>query len=124
MEKRYVKTHEWIKGEGGVYEIGISDYAQDSLGDIVFVDFPKIGKKVTKGSEFCSIESVKAVSDLYSPIDGEVVEINEKLKEESELLNKAAEETWIVKIKSDNPVDLGEFLKKEEYEDFIDKDAF
>src|SRR5215471_18743002 len=95
---RYTREHEWIAVEGNIGTIGITDYAQNSLGDIVYVDVPKVGDSVTANQTFGSVESVKAVSDLYSPISGTVTETNETLKNEPDKINSAAHETWIIKV--------------------------
>ena len=98
-EKKYSKNHEWISLNDKIGTIGISDHAQESLGDIVFIDLPEIGKKVTSGSEVSVIESVKAASDIYSPVDGEIVEVNENLTSDPSIINKDPEnEGWIFKI--------------------------
>ena len=96
---RYTKEHEWIGLDGGIGTIGITDYAQNSLGDIVYVDSPKVGDEVTANQTFGSVESVKAVSDLYSPVTGSVTEVNESLKTEPDKINAAPHETWIIKVK-------------------------
>jgi glycine cleavage system H protein len=104
---RYSEDHEWARPDGQLFVVGISDYAQDQLGDIVFVELPEIGTQIKKNEEFGSVESVKAVSELYMPIGGEVVEINGNLEDAPELVNtKPYEDGWMVKIK---PADGGEF---------------
>lgn len=104
---RYSKDHEWARPDGQLFVVGISDYAQDQLGDIVFVELPEIGSQIKRNDEFGSVESVKAVSELYMPIGGEVVEINNNLEDSPELVNtKPYEDGWMVKIK---PADTGEF---------------
>ncbi len=104
---RYSKDHEWARPEGDLYVVGISDYAQDQLGDIVFVELPETGTRIAKNDEFGSVESVKAVSELYMPMGGEVVEINADLEENPELVNsKPYESGWMIKIK---PANAGEF---------------
>jgi len=97
---RYTKTHEWVKVEGDKARVGITDHAQHELGDMVFVELPKVGQKVKKGAQFAVVESVKAASDVYSPIDGEVVEVNEELSNAPETLNKSPyDEGWIAVLK-------------------------
>ncbi|MEE1022078.1 MAG: glycine cleavage system protein GcvH [Muribaculaceae bacterium] len=96
---RYADSHEWVKLEGDIATVGITDYAQHALGDIVYVDMPEVGDEVTKGEEFGAVESVKAASDLISPISGEVVEINEALEDEPGLVNQDAFGNWIMKVK-------------------------
>jgi glycine cleavage system H protein len=95
---KYAKSHEWLLLEGESATIGITDYAQGSLGDIVFVELPKVGAEIAAGATFGSVESVKAVSDLYSPVSGTVTEINEALNDAPDTINTAANETWIIKL--------------------------
>ncbi|MCF0194866.1 MAG: glycine cleavage system protein GcvH, partial [Bacteroidaceae bacterium] len=91
---RYAESHEWVKIEGGIATVGITDYAQSQLGNIVYVDMPEVDDEVSKGEEFGAVESVKAASDLYSPVSGKVVEINEALEDQPELINQDAFENW------------------------------
>lgn len=116
---RYTREHEWIKIDGAVGTIGITDYAQNSLGDIVFVDSPKVGATVEAGKVFGSVESVKAVSDLYSPVSGSVTAVNEELHDSPEKINKSAHEAWIIKVKLSNPSEAGSLLSAADYEAFI-----
>jgi len=116
---RYTREHEWIKVEGAIGTIGITDYAQNSLGDIVYVDAPKIGQEVTAGKTFGSVESVKAVSDLFSPVTGKVTEVNESLKTEPDKINQDAHGTWIIKVELANPAEVGALLDAAAYEAFI-----
>src|SRR5215469_12409237 len=95
---RYTKEHEWIDLNGSAGSVGITDYAQDSLGDIVFVDLPKVGDAVEAGKTFGSVESVKAVSDLFSPVSGTVTAVNDELKTAPDKINEAPHETWIIKV--------------------------
>src|ERR1700690_34885 len=95
---RYTREHEWIQIDGAIGTIGITDYAQNSLGDIVYVDVPKVGDKVTANSTFGSVESVKAVSDLYSPVTGTVTATNDDLKSSPDKINEAPHDTWIIKV--------------------------
>ena len=120
MSIKFTKEHEWIKFDDGTAYIGISDFAQNALSDIVFVELPKIGAKIKAGKEFGSVESVKAVSEIFAPVSGTVIEINEELENTPELLNADAEETWIVKIELDNDteIDSDSLMTKEEYEVF------
>lgn len=113
---KYASSHEWIKVEGSVGIIGISDYAQDSLGNIVFLDVPEVGDYLEKNAEFGVLESVKAASDLYLPVGGEVIEINEALLDNPELLNESAYDHWILKIKIADMAELDDLLSPEEYE--------
>ena len=103
---RYTKEHEWIKAEGANATIGITNYAQESLGDIVFVELPKVGSDITVGKTFGSVESVKAVSDLYAPASGTVTEVNGELATAPEKINKDAHNSWMLRIKLKNPDDL------------------
>jgi glycine cleavage system H protein len=116
---KYTREHEWIEVAGKNGTIGITDYAQNSLGDIVFVDAPKVGTKVEKGAVFGSVESVKAVSDLYSPVSGTVTAINEELKDSPEKINTDAHAAWIIKVELSSPGDLDSLLPAADYEKFI-----
>ena len=118
-EFKYTKEHEWIKPDGGTATIGITNYAQESLGDIVFVDLPKVGAEVAAGKTFGSVESVKAVSDLYAPASGTVTEINAELATAPEKINKDAHGSWMVKIKLKNPDELKSLLSSADYEKFV-----
>ena len=110
-ERRYTRDHEWIDVDGGVGTIGITNYAQEQLGDVVFVDLPAAGKALTKGGEAAVVESVKAASEVYAPVAGEVVEVNEALGGNPGLVNEAAEgDGWFVKVKLSNPPELADLL--------------
>ena len=113
----YTKDHEWVKEEGGEYVVGISDYAQSELGDLVFVNLPEEGDSVTKGESFSDVESVKAVSDVLSPLTGVVSAINEAVLDAPESINSAPYEAWFVKVK--DVTDKEELLSPEEYEEFL-----
>ena len=115
-ELKYSKDHEWMKEEDGVAVIGISDFAQDALGDVVFVNLPGEGDEVTAGEAFGDVESVKAVSDLVSPVSGTVCAVNEALLDEPEKLNKAHYEAWLIKV--ENVTDTEELLDAAAYEAF------
>jgi len=119
-EYRYTKEHEWINPEG---TIGITDYAQESLGDIVFVDLPKLGAELTAGKTFGSVESVKAVSDLYAPASGTVTEINSELATSPEKINKDAHHAWMIKIKLKDASQLSALLSAADYEKFISEET-
>lgn len=112
---RYADSHEWVKIDGEFAYVGISDYAQHALGNIVYVDMPEVGDEVTQGEEFGAVESVKAASDLISPISGEVVEINEALEDAPELVNEDAYENWIMKVKFTDASELDKLLDAEAY---------
>jgi glycine cleavage system H protein len=115
---RYTREHEWIAVEGNIGTIGITDYAQNSLGDIVYVDAPKVGDSVTANQTFGSVESVKAVSDLYSPVSGTVTAVNEALKTEPDKINAAPHDTWIIKVQLSNPSEVDSLLDAAAYEAF------
>lgn len=118
-EYRYTREHEWIRLDGDTGTIGITDYAQNSLGDIVFVDAPKVGDAVEAGKTFGSVESVKAVSDLYSPVTGTVTAVNAELTDAPEKINTAAHDAWIIKVKLANPDEVSSLLSSADYEAFI-----
>jgi glycine cleavage system H protein len=119
---RYTREHEWISVDGNIGTIGITDYAQNSLGDIVYVDMPKVGDAVSANATFGSVESVKAVSDLYSPVSGTVTEVNEALKIEPDKINSAPHETWIIKVQLTNPTEFDALLDAATYEKFISEE--
>ena len=114
VDLKYSKSHEWIRYEDGVAVIGISDFAQDALGDVVFVNLPAVGDEVAAGEAFGDVESVKAVSDLISPVSGVVLEINEELEDSPENLNEDPYGAWIIKV--ENVTDEEELLEAEAYE--------
>jgi glycine cleavage system H protein len=116
---RYAKSHEWLALDGDTATVGITDYAQSSLGDIVFVELPKVGQAIEAGSTFGSVESVKAVSDLYAPITGTVTEINEALNAAPETINTAANETWLLKMSVTNSDEANGLLSAADYEKFV-----
>ncbi|MES2219650.1 MAG: glycine cleavage system protein GcvH [Acidobacteriota bacterium] len=116
---RYTREHEWLQVEGGVGTVGITDYAQNSLGDIVFVDAPKVGDTVEAGKVFGTVESVKAVSDLYSPVSGTVTAINQDLVTAPEKINTEPHQAWIIKVQLSNPSEADRLLISADYEKFI-----
>ena len=116
---RYAKSHEWLLLEGESATIGITDYAQGSLGDIVFVELPKIGQEIQSGSTFGSVESVKAVSDLYSPVTGSVSAVNTALNDAPETINTAANDTWIIKVAVKSADEASALLSATDYEKFV-----
>jgi glycine cleavage system H protein len=116
---KYTKEHEWIKADGNTATIGITNHAQESLGDIVFVELPKVGAELTVGKTFGSVESVKAVSDLYAPASGTVTEVNGDLATAPEKINKDAHSSWMLKIALKNPGDLNSLLSAAAYEEFV-----
>ena len=116
----YTNTHEWVKVEDGFAFIGITDYAQESLGEIVFIELPEEDDSLEKGEELGAIESVKAASDILSPITGTVVEINESLEDEPELLNTDAFTNWIVKVELSDEAELEKLLNAEQYKEICE----
>lgn len=116
---KYTKEHEWIKIEGNTGTIGITDYAQQSLGDIVFVELPKVGSDLTSGKSFGTVESVKAVSDLYAPVSGTVVEVNQELATAPEKVNSDAHSAWMVKVTLKDPNEANGLLSVADYEKFV-----
>lgn len=116
----YTKEHEWVRVEGEVGVIGITIHAQKELGDIVYVDLPKVGAIAVQGKTLGSVESVKAVSDIYAPVSGEIVEVNETLAEAPEKLNEDPQDTaWLVKIKLSSPGQLKELLSAAQYQEYV-----
>ncbi len=116
---KYTKEHEWIKPEGKIATIGITDHAQQSLGDIVFVELPKVGTELERGKAFGTVESVKAVSDLYAPASGKVTEVNADLANAPEKINKDAHAAWLVKIELKDAAELKQLLSPADYEKFV-----
>lgn len=112
---RYADSHEWVKLDGDTATVGITDYAQHALGNIVYVDMPEVGDEVNAGEEFGAIESVKAASDLISPVSGEVIEINEALEDEPELVNQDPYANWIMKVKVSDPSEIDNLLDAAAY---------
>lgn len=115
----YTKDHEWVKVEGDEALVGISDYAQHHLGDIVYVELPEVGDELEKGEAFAAVESVKAASDVYLPAGGKIVAINEELVDDPALLNADAFENWMVKIELADKAELEELMTSEDYEKFL-----
>ncbi|AEJ60297.1 Glycine cleavage system H protein [Spirochaeta thermophila DSM 6578] len=120
---RYARTHEWARREGDVVVCGISDYAQDSLGDVVFVQLPEVGVVKKRGEAFGVVESVKTTSDVHMPVSGKIVEINETLKERPDLLNTSPfEEGWLVKVQPTDPAELDELLSADDYRKYVEEE--
>jgi len=120
-ELRYLETHEWARRDGDTVRVGITDFAQDELGDVVFVELPEVGEQVTAGDAFGVIESIKAVSDLYAPVSGEVVAVNETLFDRPELVNESPfEDGWMLALVLDDPDDLEGLLDADAYADQIE----
>jgi glycine cleavage system H protein len=120
---RYTREHEWIELTGSIASVGITDYAQNSLGDIVYVDMPKVGDPVTANETFGSVESVKAVSDLYSPVTGTVTAINEELTSAPDKINEKPHEAWIIKVEVSDPAQLNDLLDAAAYGAFIAEES-
>ena len=116
---KYTKDHEWIELAADRGKVGITDYAQQQLGDVVYVDLPEIGAKLKQGQSFGTIESVKAVSELYSPVSGEVVEVNAALKDKPETVNADPHGSWMVVVKLTNPAETGALLDAAQYQDLV-----
>ncbi|MDY0273026.1 MAG: glycine cleavage system protein GcvH [Advenella sp.] len=116
-DRKYTKTHEWILVEGDVFVVGITDNAQDQLGDLVYVGDVKVGETLSAGETAAVVESVKAASDIYAPVDGEIVAFNQSLEEEPNLINEDAYANWIFKIKPNNPADLANLLDAAGYQE-------
>jgi len=121
-EKKYSEDHEWVTIQNDIATIGISNHAQESLGDIVFIELPEIGKKVKVKDSLCVVESVKAASDIYSPLDGEIIEVNKGLENDASIINQDAENNgWIFKIKINNPDQLNNLMNSDDYNKFLEK---
>ena len=115
-EKKYTKEHEWVEVDGDTAIVGITNHAQESLGDIVFIDLPTVGKEVKSNEELCVIESVKAASDIYAPIDGEVIEINNNLNDDASIVNQDPEKDgWIFRMKIADPSQYNNLMTLDEY---------
>ena len=117
---RYAEDHEWARSDGDDVRVGVSDYAQDQLGDIVFVELPQVGDTFSKGKEFGTVESVKAVAELYMPIGGEIIAVNKALEDSPELLNKSPyQEGWIIQVKPSDPSELDALMTKAAYVEML-----
>ncbi len=116
---RYTEDHEWVTGSGGTLKVGVTDYAQDQMGDIVYVELPEVGATFEKGDEFGTLESVKAVSELYIPISGEIVAVNEGLDDGPELINQDPYASWIIEIKPSDIGELEQLLTEEAYRELL-----
>ncbi len=122
-DRKYTKQHEWIQANGNTGTVGITDYAQQSLGDIVFVETPKVGSELTAGKPFGTVESVKAVSDLFAPASGKVTEVNGELATSPENVNKDAHGSWMVKVALKDPGELDRLLSAADYEKYVAEEA-
>ena len=122
-ELKYTNDHEWLSEEGEMVTIGISDFAQDSLGEIVYIELPSEGDEITKGDPFGAVESTKAVSDLYAPVSGEVMEVNEALLDAPETINEDPYgEGWMIKVKPYDPDELGDLMESGSYTDHVESE--
>ena len=121
-EKKYTKDHEWVSIQNDIATVGISNHAQESLGDIVFIELPSVGKLIKANDEICVVESVKAASDIYAPIDGEIIEVNNNLENEAAIINQDAENTgWIFKMKISNEAQYNELMSEDHYKKFLEQ---
>ena len=119
-ETFYTKEHEWVKVKDGIASVGITEYAAHQLGDVTFVELPKVGKEVKQFTVFAAIESVKAASDIYAPVSGKVVKANDALETTPEIVNEAAEDAgWMAWIEMSNPQELGNLMNKQAYDDYL-----
>jgi len=122
-ELKYTEEHEWVKVEGEIGIVGITDFAQNELSDIVYVELPEVGKNIKKGEVIATVEAVKTVADVYSPISGEIVEVNEKLKDEPSIINNDPYgEGWIAKIKMENPEEINALLDHTAYKKLVEEE--
>lgn len=121
-DRHYAESHEWVKLEGDIATIGISDYAQHALGDIVYVDMPEVGDEMEAGDVFGAVESVKAASDLICPVSGEVVAVNEELEDAPEKVNADAFENWIIKVKVSDPAEIDALLDAAAYTELCENE--
>ncbi len=121
---KFTKFHEWVRVQGDVATVGITDYAQSQLGDIVFIELPKPGDGIKKASQFGTIESTKAANELYAPISGEVIQINNDLINNPQWINESAfDKGWMVKVKLEDPAELGSLLDESAYKELVDKES-
>jgi glycine cleavage system H protein len=119
-ELKFTNQHECVKVDGNVAWVGITKYAQEALGDLVFVELPEVGKKVKKGQDFAVVESVKTAAEVYSPVDGEVIEANDNMVDNLEMITKTVESGgWIAKIKMDNPAQIAELMDESAYQTYL-----
>ncbi|MBI2178170.1 MAG: glycine cleavage system protein GcvH [Candidatus Tectomicrobia bacterium] len=121
---KYSREHEWVKVEGNIAQVGITDYAQSELGDVVYVELPEVGTDVEANNTFGVVESVKAVSDLFAPVTGSITEVNPQLEEEPELVNSDPyEDGWMIKIEMNDPSELNDLLDADEYKTFVEEES-
>ncbi|HPF78768.1 MAG TPA: glycine cleavage system protein GcvH [Alphaproteobacteria bacterium] len=119
-DMKYTNDHEWLKVEGDTAWVGITTYARHALGDLVFLELPEVGRKVNKGDDFAVVESVKAASEIYSPVAGEIVAVNDNLADNLDDLKEDIEKGWIVKVKMDNPADAAALMDKGAYDSYVE----
>lgn len=120
-EERFAEAHEWIRVDGDIGTVGITDFAQKALGDVVYVELPEVGTVLAKDDDAAVVESVKAASEVFTPVGGEIVEVNEKLNDDPALVNGDPEqEGWFFKLRLSDPSELGDLLTREEYQGFIE----
>jgi len=120
---KYTETHEWVKVDGNVATVGITDFAQQQMTDIVYVELPEVGREISKGDVIATIESVKSAEDVYSPLTGKIVEVNEELSSTPEKINESPYEAWIVKIEISNPDELNSLLDASAYREVVEKES-
>ena len=118
-DRKYTKDHEWVRISGDVAEVGITDFAQQLLGDVVYMELPEVGSRVTAGQSFGSIESVKAVSELFAPVGGEVIEVNDAVKDRPEAVNKDPHSAWMIKVRVSNPGAAAGLLDSAQYQGLL-----
>ena len=118
-DRKYTKDHEWVRLSGEMAEIGITDYAQQQLGEVVYVELPEVGSRLATGQSFGSIESVKAVSELFAPVGGEVVEVNDAVKDHPEAVNKDPHSSWMIKVRVSDPGDAAGLLDSVQYQGLL-----
>jgi len=122
-ELKYTEEHEWVKVEGDIAIVGITDFAQNELSDIVYVELPEVGKNIKKGDVIATVEAVKTVADVYSPVSGEIIEVNEKLKDEPSIINNDPYgEGWIAKVKMENPEEINALLDHAAYKKLVEEE--
>ena len=118
-DRKYTKDHEWVRLSGDMAEVGITEYAEQQLGDVVYVELPEVGSRVTAGQSFGSIESVKAVSELFAPVGGEVIEVNDAVKNHPEAVNKDPHSAWMIKVRVSHPGDAAGLLDSAQYQGLL-----
>lgn len=120
---KYSKTHEWVRVEDGIAYIGITDYAQHALGDIVYVELPEVDSEISKGDEVSNIESVKAASPIFSPVSGTIIKVNEDLEDDAELINQKPYDAFIYAVEMSNPAEINELMDADEYEEYCETEG-